>query len=130
MLSLKEWIANVSNALKADYVVEQGTTNGWEWRKWNSGRYEAERVRNVGQITISNQLVTGIRASAAVSLANPPHTLTSGSLAVIYMGNASNSGCWCEMVGNSQYRLVKAIGSNVTLQGNIFKEMVVAGRWK
>lgn len=25
----------------ADYVIEQGVTDGWTWRKWNSGKSEA-----------------------------------------------------------------------------------------
>lgn len=45
MLNLKEWVAHVSNALKADYVVEEGKptgvspapSDGW-YRKWNSGK--------------------------------------------------------------------------------------------
>lgn len=37
MLDLKAWIDKVTNALKTDYVVEQGTSNGWTYRKWLSG---------------------------------------------------------------------------------------------
>ena len=37
MLDLKAWVDKVTNALKADYVVEQGTSGIWTYRKWNSG---------------------------------------------------------------------------------------------
>lgn len=37
MLDLKAWIDKVTNALKADYIVEQGTSGDWTYRKWNSG---------------------------------------------------------------------------------------------
>lgn len=125
-----EALKALAETLGVDYVEQQGASNGWQWVKWHSGRYEAERVRTVGQITISNQLVAGVMASGAIAFGTTPHTLTAGSLGVVYLGNSSNSGCWCEMVGSTQYRLLKAIGSSVTLQGNIFKEMVVGGRWK
>lgn len=37
-----------------DWIVDQGTTNGWIWRKWNSGRAEAFK-----QTTSSNFGKTG-----------------------------------------------------------------------
>lgn len=37
-----------------DWIVDQGTTNGWIWRKWDSGRAEAFK-----QTTSSNFGVTG-----------------------------------------------------------------------
>lgn len=35
--NLKQFFANL---LKLDYVVEMGNINGWEYRKWSSGRLE------------------------------------------------------------------------------------------
>lgn len=37
MLDLKAWIEKVTNALKVDYIIEQGTSGDWTYRKWNSG---------------------------------------------------------------------------------------------
>lgn len=31
---------NEVNGKAADYIIETGTTDGWKWRKWNSGRVE------------------------------------------------------------------------------------------
>lgn len=31
---------NEVNGKAADYIIETGTTNGWNWRKWNSGFIE------------------------------------------------------------------------------------------
>ena len=40
MLDLKALLAKILDALKADYIVEQGTGNNWYYRKWNSGKVE------------------------------------------------------------------------------------------
>lgn len=40
MLDLKKWMAKVTNALKVDYIIEQGTSGIWTYRKWNSGMAE------------------------------------------------------------------------------------------
>lgn len=36
-------IKELANRLKIDYVVEEGSTNGWDYKKWNSGRCELTR---------------------------------------------------------------------------------------
>lgn len=41
MLDLKALLVKILDALKVDYVVEEGTNTGWEYRKWNSGKLEA-----------------------------------------------------------------------------------------
>ena len=28
----------------ADYIIERGTTNGWDWEKWNSGKYTCNAI--------------------------------------------------------------------------------------
>lgn len=37
MLNIKKTLTKILDALKADYVVEQGTSGDWTYRKWNSG---------------------------------------------------------------------------------------------
>ena len=36
-MSIKEWMTRVMNALKVDYIVEEGTSGIWTYRKWKSG---------------------------------------------------------------------------------------------
>lgn len=50
MLDLKAWIDKVTNALKADYIVEQGTSGDWTYRKWNSGKIEAWGSQSYGSL--------------------------------------------------------------------------------
>lgn len=37
MLNIKKTLTKILDALKADYIVEQGTSGIWTYRKWNSG---------------------------------------------------------------------------------------------
>lgn len=36
---------------KADYVVEVGTSDGWKYRKWNSGKVEAWKAYSFSSAT-------------------------------------------------------------------------------
>ena len=113
-----------------DFPVEQGITNEWQWSKWNSGKYEAERCWNIGQATIGNALTSYARASNVVEIAQPPHTLVSGYIETNLIGNTSNSGVSLERVGYNQFRLRKDGASTVVMQGVMIGLRVVAGRWK
>lgn len=113
-----------------DYVVETGTdSNGWTYVKWNSGRLDAERVWNIGQVTLSTVEVTNIRVSASVTIPSPSIML-SGSVTAELMGDTSNSAIWLEHISNTTFRLAKASGSNVTLQGVTLALRTVKATWQ
>lgn len=118
----------------ADYVIEQGVTDSWYWKKWNSGRYEAERVRNIGQVSLSTvdySSSTNTYVSGAVTVGTPPHTLVNGSVEVVYLGNSSNSGSWLQRTSLTQFRIAKATTVSTTVLQNVtVSEKVVGGTWK
>ena len=37
MLDVKALLTKMLNAIKVDYIVKQGTSGSWTYRKWNSG---------------------------------------------------------------------------------------------
>ena len=41
MLDVKALLTKILDALKTDYVIEQGTVSNWSYRKWKSGKAEA-----------------------------------------------------------------------------------------
>lgn len=113
-----------------DYVVETGTdSNGWTYVKWNSGRLDAERVWNIGQVTLSTVEVTNIRVSGNVTIPSPS-IMQSGNVTVELVGNTSNSPIWLEHITNTTFRLAKASGSNVTLQGVTVALRTAKAKWK
>ena len=52
MLNIKKTLTKILDALKVDYVVEQGTSGIWTYRKWNSGIAECWGI-NSASVTCS-----------------------------------------------------------------------------
>lgn len=48
MIDTKKLLTKILDALKYDYIVETGTSGGWDYRKWKSGRMEAEKNLSTG----------------------------------------------------------------------------------
>lgn len=47
MLNIKKLLAQMLNAVKVDFLVEQGTDGIWAYRKWNSGIAECWGFKTV-----------------------------------------------------------------------------------
>lgn len=121
----------IIDRVRVDYIVDQGETNGWMWRKWNSGRYEAERVSNVGQYTINTSVISGsVMSGGTIQMPSLPHTLERGRIEITSLGNDSNSGVWVEILNNSSWRICKASSATVTIQNMTVAQRVVGGKWK
>nr|DAK64821.1 MAG TPA: hypothetical protein [Caudoviricetes sp.] len=54
MLKLRDILKFVGNALKVDYIVEEGTAGIWTYRKWNSGIAECWGTYNFGPLSITS----------------------------------------------------------------------------
>lgn len=113
-----------------DYVVEQGTDgSGWIYRKWNSGKLDAERLRNVGTYTISTVVASPIRTGGEIT-STLPSMAVSGNIEVTYIGNSSNSPSWLEKISETKWRILKAVNSNATLSNVTVLERTVGATWR
>lgn len=57
LLDIKALLAHVLPTIKAlsyDYVIEEGTSGNWKYRKWKGGRVEAWGKQNMGSQTPSS----------------------------------------------------------------------------
>ena len=91
MLDLKAWIDKVTNALKADYVVEQGTSGIWTYRKWNSGVAECwGKTTGNWSVNTSSAAYGGYR-STNISIPTFPFTFTANPTLVVMCNTASGS---------------------------------------
>lgn len=88
MLDMKKWMAKVTEALKVDFVVAQGTDNSWTYRKWNSGIYEAWRKYQATGMTITTQSA-GTYYGGSKQLALP--SFNTGVSSVTYGNTTSQS---------------------------------------
>lgn len=124
-----ETIVGTKLSQKVDYIVEQGTSNSFTYTKWNSGKLEAERLWNVGQVTLSTTEVTNVRVGGTVSIPQPAN-MVSGTVVPTYVGNTSNSATFMEVVSPTEIRIAKFSSSNVTLQNVTVALRLVNGTWK
>lgn len=115
------------SSMKA-YVIETGTSNSFKYWKWADGRLEAERIWNIGQVTLSTTETSTTKVSGEVTIPTPS-IMTSGEVEVTYVGNSSNSPSYLERVTRSTFRLAKNSTTNVTLQGVTVVLRLVNGRW-
>lgn len=92
-MSLKELFTRILNAISSlqgrDYIEEQGTSDRWYYRKWNSGRMEAV----IHMTNASYDEYTAINGVRRRPLNNLP-TLPSFT-SIDYVGvTGANSGSW------------------------------------
>lgn len=117
------------NTKMTDFVIETGTDNSYTYTKWASGRLEAERVWNIGQVTLSTAETANTRVSSDITLPLPS-LMTSGTIETSYAGNSSNSASYIERISSTSLRLAKNTTSNITLQNVTFTLRLINGRWK
>ena len=116
--------------LRYDYVIESGTdSNGWHYKKYSSGKLEAERSRNIGQYTLSTTEVSPIKVGGTVTSALPSFAVN-GDLEISLSGNSSNSAIFLERISPTSWRVAKVTSSNVTLQDLTVIERTVGATWK
>lgn len=113
----------------ADYIVEQGTDNNFSYTKYASGRLEAERIWNVGQVTLNTTEVNNVRVSATINISQPSN-MVNGTVVPTYIGNSSNSPTFMETISSTEVRIAKFASTNVTLQNVTFALRLVNGTWK
>lgn len=113
MLNDKKLFTKLLNALKADYIVEQGTDGNWIYRKWNSGIAECwckhtgtGGTNNFTSLTVTYP--TGLFVAApnvqtsgglnGVARAGAMFTESSLSSCTAYIynpdNNSNNKACW------------------------------------
>lgn len=124
--SLKELLAKI---IQTDLVIESGTVDGWDYKKYASGKLEADRVYNIGQYTINTTEVSPIRIGGQFTLPTPSF-MTSGYIAATLMASTSNSACFLEHISETVVRIAKVTTGQVTLQNMRIVITVVNGRWK
>lgn len=81
--SASERITDLENAIAPDHIVEQGTSNGWRYRKWSSGWFEAWHSRDGADIPANQSMVE--------CTFNLPFTIPSNGLFAITFGSYQNT---------------------------------------
>lgn len=126
-MSIKEWMTRVMEKFKdlsTDYVIEQGTSNSWNYTKWNSGRMEAV-IHMTNATYDSYATINGLRRSL---LNNLPTLPAFTSIEYVNAGGA-NSGAWpVATFSGLAVSVWNYVVSGTVVCNNISVE--VKGRWK
>lgn len=117
-----------------DYIVEQGTSGNWAYRKWDSGIAECWWSGNYGSVTLSIPLGTDI-VSATIQLAFPFTFTEVPSCVIGFEGSPTGyaslqyPGVQASTTQSQGFRLVRIGSQSVTLANCRFTA-TVHGKWK
>ena len=115
----------------ADYVVEQGESGNWTYKKWNSGEVECWYHANYGVITLSIALGTDI-VSNGFRFTFPFEFSEVPTCIVCYEGNSTGyaemqavgAGGGATTTQSAMYRLVRIGSATISLANNMFSVYV------
>jgi hypothetical protein len=126
------WKTILDSNNTADYVVEQGVSSGWNYTKWNSGKSEAWRSVELGDVSLTSSLAGGVYSSSSYNARGL--TFPTGLFVAIPLAFAnvySNGYTICQVASANTTQMVYRIWSpySATVSG-VIVSLYVVGRWK
>ena len=117
----------IANLGIINYVVEQGESGNWTYKKWNSGEVECWYHANYGTITLSTALGTDI-VSNGFRFTFPFEFSEVPTCIVCYEGNSTGyaemqavgAGGVATTTQSAMYRLVRIGSATISLANNMF----------
>ena len=129
MLDVKKWMAKVTDALKVDYIVEQGTSGIWTYRKWNSGIAECWGTYTASTAITTSSAAYGGYRSGQITAPNFPFTFASAP--TITATSANTGGYWVNNIVSSttNAKFYLSAGSSMAA-ANRSVAFHVMGKWQ
>lgn len=123
-------IKDLMDAIAAHVCIEEGTSDdNWNYKKYADGSLEAERLWNVGQVTVGTQVSSTWRRGGELTIPTPS-LMVSGTVVADLVGNTSNSAIVLEHLTNTKIAIAKETATAVTLQNVTLALRTVGARWK
>lgn len=128
-------LENILNAVlpieQVDYVVEQGTSNGWAYRKWNSGMFECSRIYTGSWAVNTSSGSYGGYRSAMLSIPTYPITFVAVPTVTATVTGGTSQGAWVNHVEPSTTGggFFLSCGASLTATDRNIAFNVV-GKWK
>lgn len=120
-----ETIVGSKLAQKVDYIVEEGTSGIWTYRKWNSGLAECWGLSSVASNSYSVGGAKNVVASYPFTFATAPVVLVSGYIS----GNIpTDIGFTQSGTTQAQTYLINRGPAAVTATGGVYWHLI--GKWK
>lgn len=125
MLIVKILLAKILGVIKADYIIEEGTSGDWRWRKWNSGTAECWRNYS-GNHSTTGAVMGGYYGSISFTFPSifitEPTVVASGRMGtgvcMVCARDASSTSVTCHYFTNQSGSLT------------VITRLYAVGRWK
>lgn len=123
------YLAQKVGAMK-DYVVEEGTSGIWQYRKWNSGLMEAWIIEDLESSTTPEALIGGMYGSVNVAI---PQGFISAPRGVSSARLGTGAGFTFTIPQDTQQIIVGILG-NQGISGEqidaTIHSIILTGKWK
>lgn len=129
-LAFKELVKEALTSLKADYVIEQGKSGIWRYRKWNNGIFECFGfLLGNWSVNTSAGAYSSYR-STAISIPAFPITFTENPVVVGTLTSGSN-GAWVNNIQPSTTGGTLYLSSGTSqAAATRYIALMIKGRWK
>ena len=127
-MSIKTLLTRILEALSVDYIVEEGTDNGWTYVKWNSGIAECWKW-----VTEDNLAMTTAEGYAYYSPNKTypyPTGLFIGSPEAQVSAECSGRLVTCHIDDNNQTNIHVYYSCSVSNTRKVYGHISSKGRWK
>lgn len=117
-----------------DYVVERGTSNGWTYEKWNSGKMTAEIDKEYASIVFNTSAYSyWYRPASALSVTFPAGLTAAPVFDVIrvsYMNSWSMTNIYAPDITASSANFWPWVAAGGSVTRTIKVRMKITGKWK
>ena len=121
-------LTSILKAIKVDYVVEQGTSGNWTYRKWNSGKAECFG-KGTASSTFTFSAYGGYRGSA-ITLTLPTGVFLDVVSINISLNTANTGFALISAYDNSKIVYYPYNRTNLSSQSSFSWFANIIGRWK
>ena len=98
----QQWDIKYKNAVIQDFIMEQGSKDGWQWRKWYSGKVEC--FRKLAVKTSVKNTWGNLHTSGALRVTNLAYPLTLIEIPTVYVTLSCDGWGGFLMVPGGEYR--------------------------
>lgn len=123
---------NVTGIHAVDYIVEQGTSGGWKWTKWNSGKLECWYHGNPGAYTCGTSRGNGWYSGNNLTFTYPYSFVSMPAVNVSVSLDTAAYVVYFQLVGASLTNCIGRITANASIaqNSNYLISVHAVGTWK
>jgi hypothetical protein len=117
---------------QVDYVVEQGTSGGWNWTKWNGGKFECWYHGNAGAYTCGTSRGNGWYSGANLTFTYPYSFVSMPALNASVSLDTNAYVVYFQLTGATLTKCIGRITANASIaqNSNYLISVHAVGTWE